>query len=507
MTPDLLTGLLAEAARYAPPRVAGHAQWSLTASAERAPAHLYLYDPIGAPGIEARDVVEKVRELGPRPLTVHLNSPGGDVFAGLAIYNTLRAHPAPVDVRVEGLAASIASIIAMAGATLTMARASLLMVHEPRAVVIGDARDMRQMAALLDKAGGVMADIYASGRRGDLRERVRSWMRDEKWWTAAEALEAKLIDAVDDLPVPADAVEARARFEPFLLGYRNRPGTEAPAAEEAPSSSAPRPPLERERARVLAQGFDLLMGRAAAVLAEVQVADLELEAFDPTKHPRHDKGTREGGRFREKDRGAEGVPSVATEEDARATDAATLPVHIEPGAGDWLVRHALAEAGLPASHYEDLEAIKFVEGGWDYSEDAGNIAGKYDPKVRTIFLALNNRGAANNIAVFGGGTVLHEIGHHVHLAKLTEPAAEEWALYSRRGQSARISAYARTNQGEHFAEAYRAYTKGPDTRRKLKNLEPEAYKFMAKVCRPNSPALLPPGQRADMWYWERRYNA
>ena len=247
--------LVLEASRYSMPRAAtvrpSTPRWSLTASAEdaRAPADLYLYDQIGFPGIEAREVVEQVRAHGQRPLRVHINSPGGDVFGGLAIHNLLRQHSAPVQVRVEGLAASIASVIAMSGSTLRMARASLLMIHEPHAFVVGNAHDMRHMAQLLDKAGGLMAEVYA--RRGADRERIRSWMHAETWWTAAGALEARMIDAIDDEPLPADAIAVQAAFD--LSAFKNPPATPAPPADK-PS------PRVREQTRLLAAGFDYLMG-------------------------------------------------------------------------------------------------------------------------------------------------------------------------------------------------------------------------------------------------------
>lgn len=175
-------------------------------------AHLYLYDSIGWPGIEAQPLVEQLRAIHTRPLVLHLNSPGGDVFDGLAIYNSLRQHGAPVDVRVEGYAASIASLIAMGGSTLRMAEASLLMIHNPHALVIGTSDDMRSMAQLLDQTAGLMADVYA--KRGPIeREQIGKWMTAETWWTAREALAAGLIDAVDDAPLPAEATAASAAYE------------------------------------------------------------------------------------------------------------------------------------------------------------------------------------------------------------------------------------------------------------------------------------------------------
>lgn len=250
--------LIREGARYTrrPPTASAPppSRWSLVAEAGVA-AHLYLYDAIGWPGIVAKDVVEQVRGHARRPLQVHINSPGGDVFDGLAIHNLLRQHGAPVDVRVEGLAASIASLIAMSGSTLRMAAASLLMMHEPHAVVMGTAHDMRHMAGLLDKATGIMADAYA--RRGADREKVRAWMHDETWWSARGAFDAGLIDAIDDDPLPVDALAASATFD--LSGFRRAPSD--------PASAAPSPshaPRHREGARVLATGFDRLLGIAPA---------------------------------------------------------------------------------------------------------------------------------------------------------------------------------------------------------------------------------------------------
>ena len=224
-----LDALIAEGQKFrrVPPAAASDApRWSLRAEAG-APAHLYLYDTIGWPGIDAQAVVEELRAIHTRPVTVHLNSPGGDVWAGLALYNTLRQHGAPVDVRVEGYAASIASIIAMSGSTLRMAMASMLMLHEPHALVIGTAHDMRAMASLLEQTAGVMADVYAARRVLD-RDKIRAWMHKETWWSAREAVAAGLIDAVDDDPIPAEARAASAAFESAGFG---RPAPEPRAAE------------------------------------------------------------------------------------------------------------------------------------------------------------------------------------------------------------------------------------------------------------------------------------
>jgi ATP-dependent protease ClpP protease subunit len=210
---------------------------------------LYLYDSIGGPfsTVTAERVVAQLQAVRGARVRVHLNSPGGDVFDGLAIYNTLRQHPGGVDVYVEGLAASIASVIALAGQSLVMSAASMLMVHEPHAVVIGDAHDMRHMAALLDKTTGVLVDVY--GRRVADREQVRRWLHAETWLTAREAFDHGLADAIDDTPLPADALAARAGFD--LSAYRRPPVL----AVAAPPLPVPAPARRREHAQLLADSF------------------------------------------------------------------------------------------------------------------------------------------------------------------------------------------------------------------------------------------------------------
>lgn len=217
--------------------------------------HLHLYDQIGGFfGIDAGPVVEALHTNAQRPVVVHLNSPGGDVFAGLSIYNALRTHGAPVDVRIEGLAASIASIIALGGSRVLMAPAALFMIHDPHAIVIGDASDMRHMAGVLDKAAAIMTDVYA--KKGAERGAVRQWMHEETWFSPQGALDAHLIDAIDDAPVPAAAAAARARFD--LTGYKRPPSTETPA----PAPVVARAPFAREHAHRLAEAARYLIGAA-----------------------------------------------------------------------------------------------------------------------------------------------------------------------------------------------------------------------------------------------------
>lgn len=143
---------------------------------------------------------------------------------------------------------------------------------------------------------------------------------------------------------------------------------------------------------------------------------------------------------------------------------------------------------------DGLEEVRFTNK--QYIGTIGGAAlGLYTPGLNRIDISAG----VDDERVIGGNTVLHEIGHHVHLAKLTNQAATEWGDISKRGTTAKISAYAKTNQAEHFAEAYRAYSSGGRDRENLKNLEPQSYKFMERLFSANPP-VFPRGRLASIGF-------
>jgi ATP-dependent protease ClpP protease subunit len=224
--------------------------------------HLYLYGSIGGWfGITAAEVGAALGELAPRPITVHVSSSGGDVFDGLAIYNALRHYPHGIETRIDGLAGSIASVIALAGSPVVMAEAAFYMVHEPHGLVHGGAAEARKLAALLDKASGVLASVYVR-KTGAHLEAVRALMQEETWYTAQEALDAGFVDEVDDAPLSDDAQSAAAQFDLSLYArvpsaLVERPTPEAPAPGSAPPPAAAR---EREFAALLTRSLGHLAG-------------------------------------------------------------------------------------------------------------------------------------------------------------------------------------------------------------------------------------------------------
>jgi ATP-dependent protease ClpP protease subunit len=157
------------------------------------PATIQIFDQIGedwfgGSGVSAKAFSQTLQDVGQGPLVVEINSPGGNVWDGLSIYNMLRGRQAPVTTRVVGIAASIASIIALAGDTVEMAEASLFMIHDPSGMVAGTSEDMRKMADALDQHAEVLASIYAKAT-GKPTSQIRAAMKAETWFTAQEAIQ------------------------------------------------------------------------------------------------------------------------------------------------------------------------------------------------------------------------------------------------------------------------------------------------------------------------------
>jgi ATP-dependent protease ClpP protease subunit len=169
------------------------------------PAELRIYDAIGGWfGITATDVAEALDDIDDdRDLKVRINSPGGDVFDGTAIYNLLRTRAGQVDVVVDGLAASAASFIAQAGDTITMNRGTQMMIHDAIGFTIGNASDHREQVALLDRISDEIAGIYAA-RAGHDVATWREKMLATTWYSASEAVDAGLADETSDDQVETD---------------------------------------------------------------------------------------------------------------------------------------------------------------------------------------------------------------------------------------------------------------------------------------------------------------
>lgn len=194
---------------------------------------LDLYDEIGEWGITAGEFSAALASLGAGDIQINISSPGGDVFAGLAMLNTLRQRSGRTTVVVTGLAASAASVIAMGASPgrLFMSPNSTMMIHSAWALTVGDEDDHRQVADLLDSQSANIADIYAT-RAGQPASVMRAAMKAESWYIGQEAVDAGLADAVlDSNGVPDDswwgAFAASAGGPQNASGSPGRPGSPA----------------------------------------------------------------------------------------------------------------------------------------------------------------------------------------------------------------------------------------------------------------------------------------
>lgn len=158
-------------------------------------AEIMIYDVIGWPFNDASELVRHIAGLKGKAIKVRLNTPGGDVFDGMAIFNALKAHDGKVTVVIESLAASMGSIIALAGAEVQAYSNSMMMIHEPWGYVAGNQYELRDIADVLEKMSANMIDIYASESNVGKRD-VKAMMKAETWMTAKEAKEKGFIDTV-----------------------------------------------------------------------------------------------------------------------------------------------------------------------------------------------------------------------------------------------------------------------------------------------------------------------
>ena len=170
---------------------------------------ILMYDRIGASlwdggGVVAADVVAALADAGGGPVRVRINSPGGDVFEGLAIYNALLGYSGTVEVVVDGVAASAASIIALAGTTVAMQDASLLMIHNASTMAYGTKADMAATGGVLGKIDATLAGVYAT-KTGKPAAEAAAMMDAETWFTSAEALVGGFVDSVIPAPVKPKA--------------------------------------------------------------------------------------------------------------------------------------------------------------------------------------------------------------------------------------------------------------------------------------------------------------
>ena len=302
-----------------------------TIRARASGTEVLIYDEIGAYGVSAKGFLAELGALpGDAAIDLRLNSPGGSVFDAVAIFNALKRHTGEVTVWIDGIAASAASYVAMAGDTIVMPENAFLMIHDPSGLVMGTAEDMRSTAEALDKVKGSLIQGY-TGKSGKSDDEIAALMAAETWLDAKDALELGFIDRI------AEPVKLAASFD--VARFRNAPPEVVDAASEAEEPGATEPQSEGvadantqpdpecmdEKAPTMAASEPTASG-AAAIRAEAisharAVIDLCRLAGQPQM----------AGRFLEEDASLDAVRSRLLAAKADATPEITLSAHAQPG--------------------------------------------------------------------------------------------------------------------------------------------------------------------------------
>lgn len=225
----------------------------------------------------ARQVIDSLKAADGAPIEVHINSPGGDAFEGMAIANALRAYKGKTTAIIDGICASAATMAAVACGEVRMHEASLFMIHEASTLALGFAEDLEKQATLLRQINDVLADMYER-KTGAAREQIEKWMSEETWFTPAEALAAKFCDAVLKQQAKID----NRVFGRVLNSYRNVPAhlrAPAPATEKSATPSALLTP-PKQRIKTHMDKKQIISGLAAALALAFEYAQAGADSGD-----------------------------------------------------------------------------------------------------------------------------------------------------------------------------------------------------------------------------------
>lgn len=240
---------------------------------------ILIYDVIDSDpwygGVSARDFVQDLSAVDTDTILVRINSPGGDVYDALAITNALRNHDAQVTVQVDGLAASAASFIAMAGDEVVMCRNAEMMIHDARGFCLGNAAEMADYADWLHRASDNIASIYAEKAGGEVKD-WRKAMTAETWYTADEAVAAGLADSVKADSSADDTKAAAAHFDLRVFAHAGRQQAPAPFI---PAATAAGPSGKEAPVATLKEGLAERLGIEADADDETTLKALD-EALD-----------------------------------------------------------------------------------------------------------------------------------------------------------------------------------------------------------------------------------
>lgn len=234
---------------------------------------LSLYDEIGSFGIGAKQFIAELKEYKGQHVHLRINSPGGEIVEGSAIYNALSRHEGGLTVHIDALAASMASVIAMSGDPVYMADNALLMIHNPWTLAAGEAKDLRKQADLLDTMKSNLIRAYQK-KSGMEEKAIAKLMDEETWLDAVEAVALGFVDAIEDgIPAAASAKEMRARFDNFAKAkMQNTAISEAEVSAPAADPVVEETPVAAETVEAVADAPVVEEAEVVAV-EEVPVAE------------------------------------------------------------------------------------------------------------------------------------------------------------------------------------------------------------------------------------------
>lgn len=210
----------------------GRNDWYKIKNVANGNAEIYIYDEIGYWGVTAQDFINELKDINADNIDLHLNTPGGEVFDGLAIYNSLKDHKATVTTYVDSLAASAGSFIAMAGDTVIMQKTAQMMIHDGMTLAIGNADDLTELIGRLNKTSDILASIYAD-RAGGTADEWRTKMKAETWFNAEEAVNAGLADKING--VDTEESKTDNSWDLSIYAYAGRDKAPAPVVQNKAS--------------------------------------------------------------------------------------------------------------------------------------------------------------------------------------------------------------------------------------------------------------------------------
>jgi len=221
-------------------------RWYAFRNATETEVEVYLYDEIGFWGVGAKEFMAELRTHAGKHVHLRINSPGGEVIEGTAIYNALLRHQGGLTVHIDAMAASMASVIAMAGSPIFMADNALMMIHDPYTFAAGTSEELRKSADLLDTMKAALVRAYVK-KTGKTEDEIASLMSEETWMGATEAAALGFIDGIEDGVQAAASMtpeKARAKFDMLkkCMSENTEPTPEAPETPETPE--APVAPVE-----------------------------------------------------------------------------------------------------------------------------------------------------------------------------------------------------------------------------------------------------------------------